>query len=90
MSATIQGIVILLMLSAIIITSINLAYVGFRERQLLTTLQELEQEEKTLQAQWSQLLLEQSTWSSFNRIESTAKDQLNMIKPSQENMEIIK
>ncbi|QFT85660.1 Cell division protein FtsL [Halomonas sp. THAF12] len=53
-------------------------------------LQQLEREHQQLQTEWSQLLLEESAWSSPSRIERLASDRLEMRLPDIDEVEVIR
>ncbi|MCK2182629.1 cell division protein FtsL [Halomonas getboli] len=53
-------------------------------------LQRLEREHQQLQTEWSQLLLEESAWSSPSRIERLASDRLEMRLPDIDEIEVIR
>ncbi len=75
-SAGIAVLFVLVMLSAIMV-----AYSANDYRQQVNALfEEMKQREK-LQAQWGRLVLEHSTWTAHNRIETIAGERLNMLVP---------
>ncbi|WP_136248576.1 cell division protein FtsL [Halomonas borealis] len=53
-------------------------------------LQQLEREHQQLQTEWSQLLLEESAWSSPSRIERLANERLEMRLPDIDEVEVIR
>lgn len=57
-------------------------YSSFETRRLVATHQRLQLENNGMQVEWGQLLLEQSTWGSYNRVEQLAGQKLNMRVPS--------
>lgn len=57
-------------------------YSSFETRRLVATHQRLQLENNQMQVEWGQLLLEQSTWGSYNRVEQLAGKKLNMRVPS--------
>lgn len=58
-------------------------------RQLFAELQKLEQERDELVAEWSRLKLEQSTLLNQVHVESRAQQDLQMRKPSANNIKVI-
>ena len=44
--------------------------------------QKMQNENSQMQVEWGQLLLEQSTWGSYNRVEQLATKKLKMHVPS--------
>lgn len=59
-------------------------------RQLFAELQKLEQERDELIAEWSRLKLEQSTLLNQVHVETRAKQDLKMQKPSADNIRVIR
>ena len=71
----------LLLFLAVLVSSVAVSYSAHWNRQLLNQLYaELSVRDKA-QAEWGRLVLEQSTWTAHNRIESLASEQLNMRIP---------
>lgn len=64
---------------AIIISALIFVYVQDINRRLLGDAQYAANTEQQLQLQWSQLLIEQTTWSSPARIQQIASKKLNMV-----------
>ncbi|BAN46803.1 cell division protein FtsL [Metapseudomonas resinovorans] len=73
--------VMLAMFVAVLLSSIAVSYSAYWNRKLLNELYaELSVRDKA-QAEWGRLVLEQSTWTAHNRIESLASEQLKMRIP---------
>ncbi|BBP81579.1 cell division protein FtsL [Pseudomonas sp. No.21] len=71
----------LLLFIAVLVSAIGVSYSAHWNRQLLNKLYtELSVRDKA-QAEWGRLVLEQSTWTAHNRIESLASEQLKMRIP---------
>ncbi|ODN44053.1 cell division protein FtsL [Piscirickettsia litoralis] len=62
-------------------SALAVVYVRDEGRVLFVHLQKLTKEQSALYTEWTQLLLEESTWTSYGRIEAEAKDKLGMIQP---------
>lgn len=58
-------------------------------RRLFVELEELKREQDRLQSDWWRLQLEQSTWATHARIESTARDRLGLGEPAQEQIHVV-
>lgn len=74
----------ILVVSALLLvmaSSVGVIYSTFETRRLVATHQRLQQENNALQVEWGQLLLEQSTWGSYNRVEQLAGNKLKMRVP---------
>lgn len=65
-------------------------YTTYKSRHLLNDLQQLERQRNTLQVEWGQLLLEQSSLVSQGRIENMAITELGMKIPAMDNMVVVK
>ncbi|MCY1207647.1 Cell division protein FtsL [compost metagenome] len=75
------SLVMLLLFVGILLSAIAVSYSAHWNRKLLNELYaELSVRDKA-QAEWGRLVLEQSTWTAHNRIESLASEQLKMRIP---------
>lgn len=75
------SLLMLLLFLGVLLSAIAVSYSAHWNRQLLNQLYtELSVRDKA-QAEWGRLILEQSTWTAHNRIESLASDQLKMRIP---------
>ncbi|KAA0694974.1 cell division protein FtsL [Halopseudomonas laoshanensis] len=71
----------------VVVSALAVAYSAHWSRVMLNDLAaEMSQREKA-QAEWGRLILEQSTWTAHNRVETLAASQLNMRVP--EAVEVI-
>lgn len=77
-----------LLLIVISISALMVIYSAHRARHLFYDLQASRVQRDELQVEWGQLLLEQSTWSSYGRIEGIATNQLGMIVPEPQDLVI--
>lgn len=64
------------------LTALGVVYSSFETRRLVAQHQQLLNQKNAMQVEWGQLLLEQSTWGSYNRVEQLAGDKLKMRVPS--------
>ena len=58
-------------------------------RRDVNSLETLRREASQLQVQWGAVLLEQSTWAAYGRVENAAVSELNMMAPTPEEIVII-
>ncbi|MDX1453568.1 MAG: cell division protein FtsL, partial [Oleiphilaceae bacterium] len=87
---SLKGVVITLMLLTVLLMSaIGVVYSSHLSRQLFAEQAVLLERNDQLQLEWAQLLLEQSAWSTPNRIESVASDELKMVAPEVEHIELL-
>ena len=59
-------------------------------RRLTDESQKLQQQQTRLESQWSQLLLEHSTWGSYARVERLAREELGMKLPKTDERVLIR
>ena len=75
------SLLMLLLFVGVLLSAIAVSYSAHWNRKLLNELYaELSVRDKA-QAEWGRLVLEQSTWTAHNRIESLASEQLKMRVP---------
>ena len=75
------SLLMLLLFGGVLLSAIAVSYSAHWNRKLLNELYaELSVRDKA-QAEWGRLVLEQSTWTAHNRIESLASEQLKMRIP---------
>jgi cell division protein FtsL len=87
---SIKGVVVTSMLIILVLLSaLGVVYSSHLSRQLFSEQAVLLDRSDQVQLEWAQLLLEQSAWSSPNRVERIAVDQLNMAAPETENIKLI-
>lgn len=79
----------LLLFVAVLVSAVGVSYTAHWNRQLLNGLYaELSVRDKA-QAEWGRLILEQSTWTAHNRIETLATEQLQMRIPDAAQVRMI-
>ncbi|KZY39355.1 hypothetical protein A3752_06530 [Oleiphilus sp. HI0081] len=78
-----------MLLLIIVLSAIGVVYSSHLSRQLFAEQAILLEKNDQLQLEWAQLLLEQSAWSSPNRIESVARESLGMEVPETEKIQLI-
>lgn len=87
---SIKGLVITLMLTLMItMSAIGVVHSSHLSRQLFAEQAILLDRNDQLQLEWAQLLLEQSAWSSPDRLESIATKQLEMRIPETEDVKLV-
>lgn len=80
---------ITLLTLAVFISALEVVIAQHKSRKLFVEIQELEKIHDGLNDLWGRLQLEQSTWSTDDRIETTAATQLGMIEPSPDNLRVV-
>ena len=81
----IRVLVVLIALSAL-----GVSYSVHESRRLTDESQKLQQQQTRLESQWSQLLLEHSTWGSYARVERLAREKLGMKLPKTDERVLIR
>lgn len=68
---------------AIFLSALQVVIAQHEARRLFVELQSLEKQRDELNEEWGRLQLEQSTWATNDRIETIARNELNMKMPEQ-------
>ena len=83
------SVLLLLLFLAVLLSAIGVSYSAHWNRQLLNSLYaELSVRDKA-QAEWGRLILEQSTWTAHNRIETMAAERLQMRIPDAAEVQVV-
>lgn len=69
------------MVLLVVISAIASVYAKHESRRSFTELQVLISERDRLEVEWGKLQIEQSTWSTYARVEQLARKQMNMRNP---------
>jgi len=87
---SIKGLLITgMLLLLVVLSAIGVVYSSHLSRQLFAEQAILLDRNDQIQLEWAQLLLEQSAWSSPNRIESVAGEELGMEIPKTKDIKLI-
>ena len=81
---------LLILVFAVIASSIGVVYARHQSRQLFVEMQSLGNERDNMDIEWGQLQLQQSTLMTQGQVESAARDRLGMVNLSDTNTVIIK
>ncbi len=76
---------VLLTLAALLVTvgsALSVIYVTHLNRQFYGQLQDLQKQKDLLESEYEKLLLEQSAWSEYSRVESLSVSRLAMKTPA--------
>jgi cell division protein FtsL len=69
------------MVLAVVISAIASVYAKHESRKAFTELQALTTERDRLEVEWGRLQIEQSTWSTYARVDQLARKQMHMRIP---------
>lgn len=87
---SIKGLVVTgMLLLLVLFSALGVVYSSHLSRQLFAEQAVLLERNDQIHLEWAQLLLEQSAWSSPNRIERIASDKLGMAIPEAEAIKLI-
>ncbi len=84
-----EWLIMLILLLAVMVTSLGVVYTQHVSRQLFVEMQFLRDQQDDLLTEFGQLQLEQSTWSTHGRIERIASEKLNMRIPQISDVEMV-
>jgi cell division protein FtsL len=85
---TIAGVAILAV--AVIATAITCVFARHESRKQFTQLQVLVVERDSLEVEWGQLQIEQSTWSTHSRVEQLARRKMKMRNPVPAEIRVVR
>jgi cell division protein FtsL len=84
-----QYLFVAMLLLLFLASSIGVIYSAHMTRQMYSSLQSLQQEQDDLDNRYEKLLLEQSAWADYTRVDQLAREELNMIAPLGEELVIV-
>jgi len=64
-----------------VLSALALVYTRHESRKLFVELENLTQERDSLNIEWGQLQIEQSTWATHARIERVALEEMSLVRP---------
>ncbi|MDO8954120.1 MAG: cell division protein FtsL [Gammaproteobacteria bacterium] len=74
---------------ALFITALLVVYVKNRDRAAFIQYQQLQSQQQQMHTEWMNILLEESTWGNYGRIEQIASQNMGMIVPVAQNIKIL-
>lgn len=87
-SPNVMAVVILLVM--VELCALSVVYSTYKNRMLFAELENLRNSAEDMQSTWTQLLLEQSTLASFQRVEEVAKHHLQMTIPDPRTVVVLR
>lgn len=81
--------VIFVLLVAVLASAIASIYAKHESRKLFTELQTLNTERDRMEVDWGRLQIEQSTWSTYGRVEQLAREQMRMRPPQPDHVTLL-
>lgn len=90
MNGTTRAYVLIAVLAvAVMASAIASVYAKHEARKLFTELQALSTERDRMEVDWGRLQIEQSTWSTYGRVEQMAREQMNMHTPPPDQVSLL-
>lgn len=77
-----QHLALFIMIGLLLISAFGVVYIRDLNRRLFIDIQTAQKAADTMQVEWGQLLLEQSTWAAPARIQELAQEKLTMEVPA--------
>ncbi|MDA9366331.1 cell division protein FtsL [Pseudomonadales bacterium] len=79
-----------LMLVVLIASALGVIYSVHLTRQQYSELQELQATQDYLDSEYERLLLEQSAWADYGRIDQVSRDELQMLPPEPKALIVVR
>lgn len=77
-------------LALLVASALGVVYVTHLNRQLYARLQELQKDQDVLDSEYERLLLEQSAWADYSRVEKLTKNELEMKMPREDDVVVVR
>ena len=74
----------------LVVSSLGVAYSSHQTRNMYRDLQQLEKDHDDLEHEYEKLLLEQSAWADYTRLNGLAQDKLQMTAPETSEMVVLR
>lgn len=75
--------------SLVIVSALAVAYSAHQTRNMYRELQQIEKGHDDLEHEYEKLLLEQSAWADYSRLDQLARDELAMAAPMPDNTVVL-
>lgn len=75
---------------ALLVSALSVIYASHATRALYASLQTEQHASDTLDSEYEKLLLEQSVWAGYNRVDQLAREALQMSSPGQTNFLVVR
>lgn len=83
-------VIAMLLWCAVLASSAGVVWSRHRARELFVELEQLNRQRDQLDVTWGQLQLEQSALSQHARVESTARQRLDMVLPNPVSIQVVR
>ena len=78
------------LIGLLVVSSLAVALSAHETRQMYSQLQVLGQQRDNLDSEYEKLLLEQSAWADYSRIDQVSREQLHMLAPTSKSMVVVR
>ena len=75
---------------AFVFSALGVAYASYETRNMYRDLQQLEKDHDDLEHEYERLLLEQSAWADYTRLNQLAREELAMAPPDSDNLVVLR
>jgi cell division protein FtsL len=79
-----------LLCGILVVSALGVAYSSHQTRNMYRDLQQLEKDHDDLEHEYEKLLLEQSAWADYTRLNKLARDKLEMAAPETSEMVVLR
>ena len=79
-----------LLCGLLVVSALGVAYSSHQTRNMYRDLQQLEKDHDDLEHEYEKLLLEQSAWADYTRLNELAQDKLKMAAPETSEMVVLR
>lgn len=73
-----------------VVSALGVSYSSHQTRNMYRDLQQLEKDHDDLEHEYEKLLLEQSAWADYTRLNKLAHDELEMSVPTEDELVVIR
>ena len=80
----------ILLCALLVVSGLGVAYSSHQTRNMYRDLQVLEKDHDDLAHEYEKLLLEQSAWADYTRLDRLAREELTMSAPSPDEMVVLR
>ncbi|MBD3647525.1 MAG: cell division protein FtsL [Pseudomonadales bacterium] len=81
---------VVILVFVLLASALAVIYSAHMTRQMYSQLQTLQKEQDDLDSEYEKLLLEQSAWANFSRVDEVARQELNMKTPGAEDLVVVR
>ncbi|XOV87295.1 MAG: cell division protein FtsL [Pseudomonadota bacterium] len=79
-----------LLLGLVFLSALGVVYSSHQTRQLYSALQEQQRQQDYLDSEYEKLLLEQSAWADYTRVDQLSREELNMLSPDPTSIVVVR